>query len=73
VKETTNIRVRVVIRVCFVQLLATTEIAFADAGERLVIRHDPGGSPDPYVGGTLLAIRRAPDVPRCAPRIGLPA
>ena len=43
--------------------LVTTEIVFAGAGERLVMRHDPGESPDPYVGGTLLAIRKAGDVP----------
>ena len=27
------------------------------------MRHDPGESPDPYVGGTLLAIRKVSDVP----------
>jgi 4-hydroxy-tetrahydrodipicolinate reductase len=43
--------------------VVTTEIVFAGAGERLVMRHDPGESPDPYVAGTLLAIRRAADVP----------
>jgi len=43
--------------------VVTTEIVFAGAGERLVMRHDPGESPDPYVGGTLLAIRKAGDVP----------
>ena len=42
--------------------VVTTEIVFAGAGERLVMRHDPGESPDPYVDGTLLAIRRAADV-----------
>jgi 4-hydroxy-tetrahydrodipicolinate reductase len=42
--------------------LVTTEIVFAGAGERLVMRHDPGESPDPYVGGTLLAIRKVGDV-----------
>jgi len=36
---------------------------FGGAGERLVMRHDPGGTPDPYVAGTLLAIRKAADVP----------
>jgi 4-hydroxy-tetrahydrodipicolinate reductase len=41
----------------------TTEIVFGGEGERLVMRHDPGESPDPYVGGTLLAIRKAADVP----------
>jgi 4-hydroxy-tetrahydrodipicolinate reductase len=41
----------------------TTEIVFAGAGERLVMRHDPGQSPDPYVDGTLLAVRRVAEVP----------
>jgi 4-hydroxy-tetrahydrodipicolinate reductase len=40
-----------------------TEIIFGGAGERLVMRHDPGNSPDPYVAGTLLAIRKVADVP----------
>jgi 4-hydroxy-tetrahydrodipicolinate reductase len=26
------------------------------------MRHDPGESPQPYVAGTLLAVRRAADV-----------
>jgi 4-hydroxy-tetrahydrodipicolinate reductase len=43
--------------------VVSTEIVFAGAGERLVMRHDPGESPDPYVAGTLLAIRRVGDVP----------
>ncbi|HEV2928616.1 MAG TPA: 4-hydroxy-tetrahydrodipicolinate reductase [Propionibacteriaceae bacterium] len=43
--------------------VVTTEIVFGGAGERLVMRHDPGESPDPYVAGTLLAIRKAADVP----------
>ena len=43
--------------------VVTTEIVFGGAGERLVMRHDPGESPDPYVGGTLLAIRKVADVP----------
>jgi 4-hydroxy-tetrahydrodipicolinate reductase len=38
--------------------VVTTEIVFAGPGERLVMRHDPGLSADPYVAGTLLAIRR---------------
>ena len=42
--------------------VVTTEIVFGGVGERLVMRHDPGGSPDPYVAGTLLAIRKAGDV-----------
>jgi 4-hydroxy-tetrahydrodipicolinate reductase len=42
--------------------VVTTEIVFASPGERLVMRHDPGLTPDPYVDGTLLAIRRVADV-----------
>ena len=38
--------------------VVTTEIVFAGAGERLIMRHDPGPDPEPYVTGTLLAIRR---------------
>ena len=34
----------------------------ATAGERLVVRHEAGASADPYVAGTLLAIRRVPEV-----------
>jgi 4-hydroxy-tetrahydrodipicolinate reductase len=41
--------------------VVTTEIVFAGAGERLVMRHDPALTPDPYVDGTLLAIRRVAD------------
>jgi 4-hydroxy-tetrahydrodipicolinate reductase len=41
--------------------VVTTEIVFGGAGERLVLRHDPGQTPDPYVAGTLLAIRRVAD------------
>ena len=43
--------------------VVSTEVVFGGAGERLVMRHDPGVSPDPYVAGTLLAIRKAGDVP----------
>jgi 4-hydroxy-tetrahydrodipicolinate reductase len=35
----------------------STEIVFAASGERLVIRHDTGEDPAPYVAGTLVAIR----------------
>jgi 4-hydroxy-tetrahydrodipicolinate reductase len=37
--------------------VVTTEIVFAAPGERLTIRHDPGLTADPYVAGTLLAVR----------------
>ena len=39
----------------------STEVVFALPDERLVIRHDAGSSPDPYVAGTLLAIRAVGD------------
>jgi 4-hydroxy-tetrahydrodipicolinate reductase len=42
--------------------VVTTEIVFGGPGERLIMRHDPGLSPDPYVAGTLLAVRSAADV-----------
>jgi 4-hydroxy-tetrahydrodipicolinate reductase len=38
--------------------VASTEVVFGGTGERLSIRHDAGQSADPYVAGTLLAIRR---------------
>jgi 4-hydroxy-tetrahydrodipicolinate reductase len=37
--------------------VVSTEIVFGAPGERLVLRHDPGESPAPYVSGTLLAVR----------------
>ena len=40
--------------------VVSTEVVFALPDERLVIRHDAGGSPVPYVAGTLLAARAAP-------------
>lgn len=43
--------------------VVTTEVIFGGQGERLIMRHDPGESPQPYVHGTLLAIRRAAEVP----------
>jgi 4-hydroxy-tetrahydrodipicolinate reductase len=42
--------------------VVTTEIVFGGPSERLIMRHDPGESPEPYVAGTLLAVRRARDV-----------
>ena len=35
----------------------STEVIFAQMGERLSIRHEAGDSPAPYVAGTLVAIR----------------
>ena len=37
--------------------VVSTEVLFALPDERLSIRHDAGGTPIPYVGGTLLAVR----------------
>ena len=37
--------------------VVSTEIVFAGDGERLTLRHDAGDTPEPYVPGTLLAIR----------------
>jgi 4-hydroxy-tetrahydrodipicolinate reductase len=39
--------------------LVSTEVIFGLPDERLSIRHDAGGSPAPYVAGTLLAARAA--------------
>jgi 4-hydroxy-tetrahydrodipicolinate reductase len=41
--------------------VVSTEVVFAGPGERLVMRHDPGLTPAPYVTGTLLAVRRVAD------------
>jgi 4-hydroxy-tetrahydrodipicolinate reductase len=41
--------------------VVSTEIVFAAEDERLSIRHDAGGTPAPYVGGVLLAVRRVRD------------
>src|SRR5437763_9353322 len=40
--------------------VVSTEVVFALADERLSIRHDAGPTPTPYVAGTLLAVRAAP-------------
>jgi 4-hydroxy-tetrahydrodipicolinate reductase len=37
--------------------VVSTEVVFALPDERLVIRHDAGATPQPYVAGTLLAVR----------------
>lgn len=42
--------------------VVTTEVVFGGPGERLIMRHDPGLTPAPYVSGTLLAIRQVPGV-----------
>jgi 4-hydroxy-tetrahydrodipicolinate reductase len=40
--------------------VVSTEVVFASGGERLTLRHDAGPTPEPYVAGTLLAIRSVP-------------
>jgi 4-hydroxy-tetrahydrodipicolinate reductase len=40
--------------------VVSTEVVFGLPDERLTIRHDAGGTPEPYVAGTLLAVRKAP-------------
>jgi 4-hydroxy-tetrahydrodipicolinate reductase len=42
--------------------VVSTEVVFGLPGERLTIRHDAGATPEPYVAGTLLAARRAPEL-----------
>lgn len=42
--------------------VVTTEVIFGGPGERLIMRHDPGLTPAPYVAGTLLAVRHVADV-----------
>jgi 4-hydroxy-tetrahydrodipicolinate reductase len=39
--------------------VVSTEVVFGLPDERLTIRHDAGGTPEPYVAGTLLAVRKA--------------
>jgi 4-hydroxy-tetrahydrodipicolinate reductase len=38
--------------------VVSTEVVFGGPGERLIMRHDPGLTPAPYVAGTLLAVRQ---------------
>jgi 4-hydroxy-tetrahydrodipicolinate reductase len=42
--------------------VVSTEVVFGLPDERLTIRHDAGGTPAPYVAGTLLAARAAPEL-----------
>ncbi len=42
--------------------VVSTEIVFGGPGERLMMRHDPGVSPEPYVAGTMLAVRKVAEV-----------
>ena len=40
--------------------VVSTEVVFGGTGERLSLRHDAGPTPEPYVDGTLLAVRAVP-------------
>ncbi len=40
--------------------VVSTEVVFGLPDERLTIRHDAGGTAEPYVVGTLIAVRKAP-------------
>jgi 4-hydroxy-tetrahydrodipicolinate reductase len=40
----------------------STDVILATPDERLLIRHDAGASAEPYIAGTLLAIRRVPEI-----------
>jgi 4-hydroxy-tetrahydrodipicolinate reductase len=42
--------------------VVSTEVIFGGPGERLIMRHDPGLTADPYVPGTLLAVRKVAGV-----------
>jgi 4-hydroxy-tetrahydrodipicolinate reductase len=42
------------------RFVVSTEVVFGLPDERLTIRHDAGGTPEPYVAGTLIAARKAP-------------
>jgi 4-hydroxy-tetrahydrodipicolinate reductase len=42
--------------------VVSTEVVFAGPDERLTIRHDAGATPQPYVEGTLLAVRKVKDL-----------
>jgi 4-hydroxy-tetrahydrodipicolinate reductase len=42
--------------------VVSTEVLFALPDERLTIRHDAGQTAEPYVQGTLLAVRKVPEL-----------
>ena len=42
--------------------VVSTEVVFALPDERLTIRHDAGATAEPYVEGTLLAVRKVPEL-----------
>ena len=51
--------------------VVSTQVVLATPHERLVIHHEAGGTPDPYIAGTLLAIRRVTRSPAsCAGSTG---
>ena len=42
--------------------VVSTEVMFGMPDERLTIRHDAGATPEPYVAGTLLAVRKVTEL-----------
>jgi 4-hydroxy-tetrahydrodipicolinate reductase len=42
--------------------VVSTEVVFGLPDERLTVRHDAGSTPEPYVAGTLIAVRKAPSL-----------
>ena len=42
--------------------MVSTAVVFATPDERLTIHHEAGGTPEPYIAGTLLAIRRVGEI-----------
>ena len=53
--------------------VVSTEVVFGLPDERLTIRHDAGNAPEPYVAGTLIAVRRAPGLTGLDARARQPA
>lgn len=58
----TNVRSTQVHSVRLPSFVVSTEMLFALPDERLSIRHDAGSPPQPYVTGTLLAVRAVTDL-----------
>jgi 4-hydroxy-tetrahydrodipicolinate reductase len=42
--------------------VVSTEVVFGLPDERLTIRHDAGSTAEPYVAGTLMAVRKVPEL-----------
>ena len=40
----------------------STDVVLATPDERLIVRHEAAARPTPYIAGTLLAIRRVPEI-----------